>query len=131
MNEKRQKSKEQRDKNVQKIIEKDKIEKSLAEKVETGCLKYGCGLGGVAGSVGLFGGLGIYGWKTAALATAKEAAKDAAMAAGEAAYIAEGIKAVIAGLEQMGVSTLGVPRLESLFTENIYNNGMVLQRMQL
>ncbi|ETW32018.1 hypothetical protein PFFCH_00544 [Plasmodium falciparum FCH/4] len=70
MNEKRQKSKEQRDKNVQKIIEKDKIEKSLTEKVEKGCLRCGCGLGGVAASVGLFGGLGTYGWKTAAIASA-------------------------------------------------------------
>ncbi|SPJ10048.1 rifin PIR protein,putative [Plasmodium sp. DRC-Itaito] len=41
-----QKRKEQRDKNIQKIIEKDKREKSLAEKVETGCLRCGCALGG-------------------------------------------------------------------------------------
>ncbi|SOV78670.1 rifin PIR protein, putative [Plasmodium reichenowi] len=46
MKDKRQKSKEERDKNIQKIIEKDKMEKSLAEKVEKGCLRCGCALGG-------------------------------------------------------------------------------------
>ncbi|CDO61616.1 rifin [Plasmodium reichenowi] len=46
MKDKRQKHKEQRDKNIQEIIEKDKMEKSLAEKVEKGCLMCGCGLGG-------------------------------------------------------------------------------------
>ncbi|CDO61699.1 rifin [Plasmodium reichenowi] len=69
----RQKRKEERGKNIQKIIEKDKREKSLAEKVEKGCLRCGCGLGGVAASVGLFGGLGIYGSKSAALAAATDA----------------------------------------------------------
>ncbi|SOV78664.1 rifin PIR protein, putative [Plasmodium reichenowi] len=43
---KRQKYKQQRDKNIEKIIEKDKREKSLAEKVEIGCLRCGCALGG-------------------------------------------------------------------------------------
>ncbi|ETW58827.1 hypothetical protein PFMC_05286 [Plasmodium falciparum CAMP/Malaysia] len=57
---KRQKCKEQCDKEIQKIILKDKIQKSLEEKVEKGCLRCGCGLGGVAASVGLFGGLGTY-----------------------------------------------------------------------
>ncbi|ETW42928.1 hypothetical protein PFNF135_02822 [Plasmodium falciparum NF135/5.C10] len=74
MKDKRKKCKEQRDKNIQEIIEKDRMDKSLAEKIEKGCVRCGCALGGVAASVGLFGGLGIYGWKTAALATAKEAA---------------------------------------------------------
>nr|SPJ13417.1 rifin PIR protein, putative [Plasmodium sp. DRC-Itaito] len=46
MKDKRQKYKQQRDKNIQKIIEEDKREKSLAEKVEKGCLKCGCALGG-------------------------------------------------------------------------------------
>ncbi|SOV75751.1 rifin PIR protein, putative [Plasmodium reichenowi] len=46
MIEKRQKRKEERDKNIQKIIEKDKMEKSLAEKVEKGCFRCGCALGG-------------------------------------------------------------------------------------
>ncbi|EUT68837.1 hypothetical protein PFAG_06101, partial [Plasmodium falciparum Santa Lucia] len=59
MNEKRQKRKEERDKNIQEIIEKDKMEKSLAEKVEKGCLRCGCGLGGVAASVGIFGAIAV------------------------------------------------------------------------
>ncbi|SOV75746.1 rifin PIR protein, putative [Plasmodium reichenowi] len=70
MKDKRQKRKEERDKNIQKIIEKDKMEKSLSEKVEKVCLRCGCGLGGVAASVGIFGGVGIYGWKSVALVAA-------------------------------------------------------------
>nr|SPJ13350.1 rifin PIR protein,putative [Plasmodium sp. DRC-Itaito] len=46
MKDKRQKRKEQRDKNIQKIVEKDKMEKSLADKIEKGCLSCGCALGG-------------------------------------------------------------------------------------
>ncbi|ETW40357.1 hypothetical protein PFNF135_05184 [Plasmodium falciparum NF135/5.C10] len=72
MNEKRQKSKEQRDKNVQKIIEKDKIEKSLTEKVEKGCLRCGCGLGGVAASIGIFGPIAISELKKAAAVAASQ-----------------------------------------------------------
>ncbi|EWC89564.1 hypothetical protein PFNF54_01635 [Plasmodium falciparum NF54] len=112
MKEKRQKRKEQRDKNVQEIIEKDKREKSLAQKVEKGCLRCGCALGGVAASVGLFGGLGTYGWKIAAITTAtelaKEAVKDGAMAATIKAAGAEAFKsAVIEGIEkEFGVSIL-------------------------
>ncbi|SOS78648.1 PIR protein, putative [Plasmodium sp. gorilla clade G1] len=51
----RRKRKEKCDKEIQKIILKDKMEKSLAEKVEKGCLKCGCWLGGVAAGVGLLG----------------------------------------------------------------------------
>ncbi|SOS78618.1 rifin [Plasmodium sp. gorilla clade G1] len=78
----RKKYKEQCEKDIQQIILKDKKKKSLEEKVEKGCLKCGCGLGGLAVSVGLFGGLGIYGWKTAATAAAMEAAKQAGIEKG-------------------------------------------------
>ncbi|ETW45679.1 hypothetical protein PFMALIP_06263 [Plasmodium falciparum MaliPS096_E11] len=122
MKEKRQKRKEERDKNIQQIIVKDKMQKSLAEKVEKSCLMCGCGLGGVAASVGLFGGLGIYGWKTAALATAKEAAKDAAMAAGEVARLKAGKDAVIAGLKELGVQNIAGQPLVSYFTATNYHN---------
>ncbi|CAC9696399.1 PIR protein [Plasmodium sp. DRC-Itaito] len=74
LKEKRQKRKEERDKNIQEIIKKDKREKSLTEKVEKGCLRCGCGLGGVAASVGLFGGLGVYGAEMAAATVAAKAA---------------------------------------------------------
>ncbi|ETW15687.1 hypothetical protein PFFVO_05467 [Plasmodium falciparum Vietnam Oak-Knoll (FVO)] len=73
MNEKRQKCKEQRDKNVQEIIEKDKREKSLEEKVENICLRCGCGLGGIAAGVGIFGGLAVNEMKKVAAAAATEA----------------------------------------------------------
>nr|SPJ13414.1 rifin PIR protein, putative [Plasmodium sp. DRC-Itaito] len=92
MKEKRQKRKEERDKNIQTIIEKDKMEKSLADKMEKGCLKCGCALGGVAASVGVFGGLGIYGSKTAAWAAITKAAKAAGIEKG----LEEGLKGVIA-----------------------------------
>ncbi|KYN93010.1 rifin, partial [Plasmodium reichenowi] len=77
MKDKREKRKEERDKNIQKLIEKDKMDKSLAEKVEKGCLKCGCALGGVAASVGLLGGIGIYGWEISAIAAAAKKAGDA------------------------------------------------------
>nr|SPJ13309.1 rifin PIR protein,putative [Plasmodium sp. DRC-Itaito] len=92
----RQKCKERCDKEIQKIILKDKLEKelidkfvtldtdiqsdaiptcvcekSVADKVEKGCLRCGGVLGGgVAPAVGLLGAMGIYGWKIGALATA-------------------------------------------------------------
>ncbi|SPJ10056.1 PIR protein [Plasmodium sp. DRC-Itaito] len=123
MKNKRQKRKEQRDKNVQKIIEEDKREKSLEEKIEKGCLKCGCALGGVAASVGVFGGLGVYGSKTAALATAREAAMVEGLAAGEAARIPAGIKAVIEGItKEFDILTLGDQALGSYITQNTYTN---------
>ncbi|EWC88232.1 hypothetical protein PFNF54_02977 [Plasmodium falciparum NF54] len=69
---KRQKRKEERDKNIQEIIEKDRMDKSLAEKVEKGCLKCGCGLGGVAASIGIFGTIAVNEWTKAATATATQ-----------------------------------------------------------
>ncbi|ETW38007.1 hypothetical protein PFAG_01208 [Plasmodium falciparum Santa Lucia] len=93
INVKRQKCKEQCDRDIQKIIVKDKVEKSLSEKVEKGCLRCGCGLGGVAAGVGIFGALGTYGWKVAATATAIEFATQ------------EGIKAGIqAAIEQIKIT---------------------------
>ncbi|SOS81685.1 PIR protein, pseudogene, putative [Plasmodium sp.] len=95
MNHKRQKCKEQCDKDIQQIILKEKIQKSLAEKVEQGCLRCGCGLGVVAASVGLFGGLGTYGWKISATAAAYETAEQSGIQAGIQAVIAE-IKRTVA-----------------------------------
>ncbi|KNC35064.1 rifin [Plasmodium falciparum RAJ116] len=124
----RQKYKEQRDKNVQEIIEKDRMDKLLAEKVEKGCLICGCGLGGVAASVGIFGTVAVKELKKAAITTAtelaKEAVKDGAMAATIKAAGAEAFKsAVIEGIEkEFGVSILGVHRFESLFKSNTYND---------
>ncbi|CDO61817.1 rifin, partial [Plasmodium reichenowi] len=121
MQEKRQKRKEQRDKNIQKIIEKDKMEKSLAEKIEIGCLRCGCGLGGVAASVGLFGGLGTYGWKSAAIAAAKELGT-AAMADATAKGAAAGKEFVIVGLKKLYVLTLDGKELGTYITATNYHN---------
>nr|SPJ13294.1 rifin PIR protein,putative [Plasmodium sp. DRC-Itaito] len=87
MQEKRQKYKEQRDKNIQEIIEKDKMEKSLAEKVEKGCLMCGCGLGGGVLPVwGLISGLWYATLSQYVSTTVAKAATDA------------GVKAAIEGL---------------------------------
>ncbi|SOV81622.1 rifin PIR protein, putative [Plasmodium reichenowi] len=128
MKEKRQKRKEERDKNIQKIIHKDKMEKNLAEKVEKGCLRCGCGLGGVAASVGIFGTVAVKELAKSAIATAvaaaQEAVKDGAMAATIKAAGAEAFKsAVIEGIKtEFGVSIQDVQRFQSLFTTNTYPN---------
>ncbi|CDO63772.1 rifin [Plasmodium reichenowi] len=63
MKDKRKKRKEERDKNIQQIIDKDKMEKSLAEKIEKGCLRCGCALGGGVLPVwGLVSGLWYATW---------------------------------------------------------------------
>ncbi|SCM18787.1 PIR protein, putative [Plasmodium sp.] len=70
----RKKCKEQCDKDIEEIILKDKIDKSLEEKVEKCCLICGCGLGGgVAPFIGLFGGLAVNEMKKAASAAATQA----------------------------------------------------------
>ncbi|SPJ08232.1 rifin PIR protein,putative [Plasmodium sp. DRC-Itaito] len=80
LKEKRQKRKEQRDKNIQKIIEEDKREKSLAEKVEKGCLRCGCALGGGVLPVwGLICGAGYAGWTNYVATTVAKTAMDAGM----------------------------------------------------
>ncbi|SOV83985.1 rifin PIR protein, putative [Plasmodium reichenowi] len=127
MKKKRQKLKEQRDKNVQKIIHKDKMEKNLAEKIEKGCLTCGCGLGSVAGSVGIFGGIAVHVWKTGALKAAIDKAisegtvkiAEAAEAAGEAAGAAEIMKLI---KSTFFIDKLGETPLQSIFTTTSYKN---------
>ncbi|CDO61837.1 rifin [Plasmodium reichenowi] len=129
MKDKRQKRKEQRDKNIQKIIEKDKMEKSLAEKVEKGCLRCGCGLGGVAASVGLFGGLGIYGWKNAAIATVEKAAAAKGLAEGAE----KGVKVLIHKLKEgFGLKELNDHSLLNAITkDNYYNTALISERVKV
>ncbi|CZT98244.1 rifin [Plasmodium falciparum NF54] len=126
---KRQKRKEERDKNIQEIIEKDRMDKSLAEKVEKCCLICGCGLGGVAASVGIFGGIAISELKKAAMIAAIASAQKTGVLAGEAARIPAGIKAVIAGLKRMGISTLGGKDLGSYFATTDYTNFKTIARV--
>ncbi|SOS78621.1 PIR protein, putative [Plasmodium sp. gorilla clade G1] len=90
----RQKYKEQRDKDIQQIILKDKIEKSLAEKVEKGCLVCGCGLGGGVVPVwGLVSGLWYATWSQYVATTAVKIATDSG--------IAEGVKVGLANITKI------------------------------
>ncbi|SCM18770.1 PIR protein, putative [Plasmodium sp.] len=77
----RQKRKEQRDKDIQKIILKDKVEKSLAEKVEKGCFRCGCSLGVVAAGVGIIGPVAVKGLENAAMLVAAQKGIEAGMEA--------------------------------------------------
>ncbi|CDO61690.1 rifin, partial [Plasmodium reichenowi] len=125
MKEKRQKRKEQRDKNIQKIIKKDKMEKKLAEKIEKGCLMCGCGLGGVAASVGIFGTVAVKELTKAAIATATELTKEtgsAAMVEAAAKGAEAGKEFVIAKLQEMGISTLGRKELGTYITATNYTD---------
>ncbi|SPJ11205.1 rifin PIR protein,putative [Plasmodium sp. DRC-Itaito] len=128
LKDKRQKRKEQRDKNVQDIIEKDKREKSLEQKIEKVCLKCGCALGGVAASVGIFGTVTVNELTKAAITAAEITAKGAAEKIGAAKGAAAFKSEVIAGLEEIGVSIQGVPQLETLFNVNIYPNASSIAR---
>ncbi|SOS76934.1 rifin [Plasmodium sp. gorilla clade G1] len=103
MKDKRRKYKEQCDKDIQEIIVKDKINKSLAEKVEKGCLRCGCGLGGVAAGVGIIGPIVVNELKKAALLAADLKGIDA------------GIKAAIEGVK--GIWELG--HVSGVNVENI------------
>ncbi|EWC86098.1 hypothetical protein PFNF54_04829 [Plasmodium falciparum NF54] len=129
MKDKRQKRKEQRDKNIDEIIKKDRMDKSLAEKVEKCCLICGCGLGGVAAGIGIIGGITISELKKAAMATAIVSAKEAGMAAAKAEGAAAGKEFVIAGLKRMGISTLGGKDLGTYFATTDYTNFKTIARV--
>ncbi|ETW17977.1 hypothetical protein PFFVO_03108 [Plasmodium falciparum Vietnam Oak-Knoll (FVO)] len=132
MNKNRQKCKEQCDRDIKNIILKDKLEKelmdkfatlqtdiqcdaipicvcekSLADKVEKGCLRCGYGLGTVAPTVGLIGALAVHAWKPLALKAAIAAAlkaNDAMISAtAEAAGIEAGKIEVIESLKRLYV----------------------------
>ncbi|SPJ09688.1 rifin PIR protein,putative [Plasmodium sp. DRC-Itaito] len=147
----RQKCKDRCDKEIQKIILKDKLEKelmdkfvtldtdiqsdavptcvcekSMADKVEKGCLRCAQNLGGIvapsSGVIGEIAALAVNAWKDAAIATATTAAEKAGALAGlEAGHLA-GTKAVIAGIKNWGVSTMGGKTLESYFTTTHYTD---------
>ncbi|SPJ13147.1 rifin PIR protein,putative [Plasmodium sp. DRC-Itaito] len=122
---KRKQCKDKCDKEIQKIILKDKLEKelmdkfstldtdiqsdaiptcicekSLADKVEKGCLRCGGVLGGgVAPGVGILGGMGIHAWKLGALATATKYATAKGLALGK---IYGELKGKVEVMEQLG-----------------------------
>ncbi|KOB84859.1 hypothetical protein PFDG_00180 [Plasmodium falciparum Dd2] len=153
----RQKCREQCDKEIQKIILKDKLEKelmdkfatlqtdiqsdaiptcvcekSLADKVEKGCLRCGYGLGTVAPTVGLIGALAVHAWKPLALKAAITAAlkannaiiSAAANAAGKIAGEAKGVDVVISALEQLGIKKLCPELLKSIGTTTGYTEAL-------
>ncbi|SOV83983.1 rifin PIR protein, putative [Plasmodium reichenowi] len=124
LQEKRQKRKEERDKNIQKIIEKDKMEKSLTQKIENGCLRCGCGLGGVAASVGLFGGLGTYGWKTDAIAAVEKAAAAKGAEAGMNILINK-LKIELV-LKELYLDSL----VKAITTKNYLNETLIFERVK-
>ncbi|CDO61876.1 rifin [Plasmodium reichenowi] len=132
MVEKRKRCKDKCDKEIQKIILKDKLEKelmdkfatldtniqndaiptcicekSLADKVEKGCLRCAQNLGGIvvpsSGVIGEIGAFAVYAWKNAAI----EAATKYALAQGAAQGLAEGnsyaMNMVITFLKRWGV----------------------------
>ncbi|CDO61751.1 rifin [Plasmodium reichenowi] len=148
----RQKCKEQCDKEIQKIILKDRLEKqmaqqlttletkidtddiptcicekSVADKVEKGCLRCGGVLGGgIAPSVGILGGIGqvaLTAWKVAALKAAGRYAMKEGLAFGKIASEAAGRNAVIGSLKKYFLieELDGIP-LKSFFRLTPYND---------
>ncbi|ETW51974.1 hypothetical protein PFUGPA_06023 [Plasmodium falciparum Palo Alto/Uganda] len=99
-------------------------EKSLADKVEKGCLRCAQNLGGVAPSLGVLGGIAegaLSVWKPAALEAAIAAAKEAGVATGLLEGIEAGRNAVIGGLqEHFFIKELGINSLDSFFTTKYY-----------
>ncbi|KNG74205.1 rifin [Plasmodium falciparum IGH-CR14] len=135
----RQKCKDKCDKEIQKIILKDKLEKelmdkfatldtdiqsdaipscvcekSIADKMEKGCLRCGYGLGSVAPMIGLTGAVAVNAWKTAELAAAKAAAIAEGAAKGAIAGNAQGMEVVINFLKYWGVDVL-IPKIYETF----------------
>ncbi|CDO61553.1 rifin [Plasmodium reichenowi] len=147
----RQKCKERCDKEIQKIILKDKLEKelmdkfatldtdiqsdaiptcvcekSVADKVEKGCLRCTQNLGGiVAPSSGVLAGIAeaaLSVWKPAALKAAARYAMKEGAAQGLASGIQAGKEAVIGAFKLLDIEKLSIGPLDSFFTEGYYIN---------
>ncbi|SOS81701.1 PIR protein, putative [Plasmodium sp.] len=113
----RRKCKEKCDKEIKKIILKDKVQKSLAEKVEKCCLMCGYGLGGGVLPVwGLVSSLWYATWSQYVTQTS----------------IQKGIGAVISHLDtSLGVMKLpGVPLTEIITSGNYYSDILIMEAMQ-
>ncbi|ETW49359.1 hypothetical protein PFMALIP_02678 [Plasmodium falciparum MaliPS096_E11] len=153
MQSKRMQCKEQCDKEIQKIILKDKLEKlmeeeltiletkidtddiptcicekSLADKMEKGCLRCGGVLGGTLPELGLIGGTAFYTlsqWKPAAIISAtKEAISEATALATKAGMEAVSLK--IEGLLASFTKDLGLVDLRPIVTSSTYDKGPAL-----
>ncbi|SOV83747.1 PIR protein [Plasmodium reichenowi] len=127
----REKCKDQCDKVIQKIILKDKLEKqmaeklttletkidtddipacicekSIADKVEKGCLRCGGILGAAMPELGAIGGTALYAlntWKDGVIFTATASAKEFGALAGKIVGDAQGKNIVIGGLKAYGI----------------------------
>ncbi|CDO61997.1 rifin [Plasmodium reichenowi] len=143
MVEKRKQCKDKCDKEIQKIILKDKLEKefmdkfttlhtdiqsdaiptcicekSMVDKMEKGCLRCGRVLGGgVPPCVGLLGTVAIGAWKNAAIATATKYATAKGLALGKIFGELMGTGKVLNELEGLGVHLLFPDLFQSIGTE--------------
>ncbi|ETW49759.1 hypothetical protein PFMALIP_02293 [Plasmodium falciparum MaliPS096_E11] len=148
LQEKRQVCKDTCDKEIQKIILKDKLEKeltekfvtldtniatkdiptcvceeSLADKTEKFCHNCGYALGSIAPNIGLLGGPGIYGWKIAVLESVKEFAAKAGAAQGAVAGEAAGKNAIIGALQYFfHIDNLNGTPLQLFFNSTLYTD---------
>ncbi|KNC35088.1 rifin [Plasmodium falciparum RAJ116] len=150
MQKKRKQCKDKCDKEIQTIILKDKLEKqmaeqfstlqtdiqndaiptcvcekSLADKMEKGCLRCGYGLGSVAPMVGLIGSVAVHVWKPVALKAAIKAALEANTAkitiAANAAGDAAGKEAIIGALQNyFHINILNGKPFQSFFYSTPY-----------
>ncbi|KNG74864.1 rifin [Plasmodium falciparum IGH-CR14] len=145
----RQKCKDQCDKEIQKIILKDKLEKqmaqqfstlhtdiqsdaiptcvcekSLADKVEKGCLKCAQNLAGVAPGWGLLSGFGYVTWSQYIFGIAAKAAADAGLKAGVKVGLVNAVKIVTKTLAGAGE----VPPMdwEKLISFGNFSDGVTL-----
>ncbi|ETW32014.1 hypothetical protein PFFCH_00540 [Plasmodium falciparum FCH/4] len=150
LQEKRQICKDKCDKEIQKIILKDKIEKelaekfsslhtdiqsdgiptcicekSLADKVEKGCLRCGSILGAAMPEVGSIGGGLLYAlnaWKPVAI----EAAEKAALAEATDAATQAGVDAVVSKLKELLITWSDALDLSPIVTSSNYKCGLAL-----
>ncbi|CDO61750.1 rifin [Plasmodium reichenowi] len=155
MVEKRKRCKDKWDKNIQKIILKDKLEKqmeeqlttletkidtddiptcicekSIADKVEKKFLLCGGMLsGGIAPSVGLFGAVAIGAWKNAAIIAAKESAEKFGAAQGAIAGVEAGIDVVIEELQTLTIYQVGSKSLGSIICPQNYTNFTMISKI--
>ncbi|EWC88369.1 hypothetical protein PFNF54_02688 [Plasmodium falciparum NF54] len=158
MQSKRIQCKDRCDKEIQKIILKDKLEKqmveqfstlqtdiqsdsiptcicekSLEDKMEKECLKCAQNLGGiVAPSTGVLGeiaALAVNAWKTEAIKAAIAAAEKSGLAAGKVAGDIEGAAKVIELVKStFKIEKLGFSTLESIINTNTYTNVTLISR---
>ncbi|KOB85347.1 hypothetical protein PFDG_00591 [Plasmodium falciparum Dd2] len=114
--------------------QKYKIEKQIAEhfsaletNIITKVIPTCYCLGGVAPNIGLLGGTGIYGWKIAALAAAKEEAISEGLTAASKTGIDYGIKYIITELKnQLGLYYIGSSPVDKFVTAQALKNPTLL-----